>query len=501
MTAAGRIRSGLAAFLGGRLISGLLGVAWLALLVRTLTPSQCGVYFGAQALFELLQLASSLGVYGYAGRYLPGAWVGESRSALGAAVLRLTVWRLVTLLLAATAVGWAWPFVVPFLDWPQPGPGAEVFMGYLVAAGAGRLIELIFESGLQQGWIQALSTVRNVLRILAVLTLDSLAAPPNAEWVIGLEALVACMFVLVGTARLGWMVNERPVNRQAGLVRPRGLRAFTLQGYLSVLLAQLCGIDAIKLILSHSAGPPVLAVFGLAVSLADTLARYMPAGLLYGYARAVLTAQADTGASTSGPLPAASLLLRLNGAFLGLALVGLLVFGDVLLHRLAPKLAIGVLMACTASLVLLLNAQALRLMASLLAHVRSDNRSILWANVATLPVPLLVSAVVPAWGLAGAVLGAWSLELIYTGVTLRATAVTACQLWGPSRFWTSVATATGVSAAVGGLVRIAMPAEAGVAIGVPLMALAYAPVLWRLRPLEEPEWQMLKRLLTRRAGA
>ncbi len=501
MSASATISRGLGHFVAGRVVSGLLGVAWLALLVRALSAAQYGVYVGMLALFELLQMASGLGWHAYAGRYLPAAWAHASRAALAADLWRLAAWRLGTLAAAAAATGLAWPFVVPALDWPSPAPGAAAFMAYLLAAGAARGIEVIFESALEQRFIQSLSAARNAARIVAVLIGPATDGPLTAAWVVGLEAVLAVGFVLAGSMRLRSLVHRQ--RQQAGTAAnpAPGLRTFTLQGYASVLLAQVCGIESIKLVLSHGAGPNVLAVFGMALSVADTIARYMPAGLLYGYARTVLTAQADGAGASKGPMPAASLLLRLNAAFLGLATAVLLVFGDRLLHRLAPALGGGLLTASTVALVLLLQAQALRLMASLVVHVRSDNRPILWANLATLPVPLAVMGMVPAWGLAAAVFGAWLLELTYTGVTLRVAGLRVRQLAGPGRHWACVAWALTASAAVGGGLRFTLPAGLGLSIGIPLMSATYAAVLWHLRPLERSERRMLVRLRPVRRAA
>jgi O-antigen/teichoic acid export membrane protein len=486
----------------GRLLSGLLGMLWLALLVRALSPAQYGVYVAALALFELLQAASSAGAYAYAARYLPVAWLQASARSLATTLMALWAWRLLTLAVAAACVAGGWPWVQSMLDWPSPAPGAGVFITFLLANGCARLIEGVFDTALQQGWIQLLSTLRNAARIAALLACESPDAPFTAEWVIGLEAALAGLFVLAGSWRLWHLTASRPATSTGDANLPRGLQAFTAQGYASLLLAQLCGIDAVKLVLSHTAGPAALAVFGLAQSIAETVARYMPAGLLYGYARTVLTARADIAGAASGPLPAARLLLRVNGLFLGLVTAVLLTAGDILLHRLAPALFWPGLMGATLSLLLLLHAQALRLMASLMAQVRSDNRPILWANLATLPVPWVTAAMVSAWGLAGAVAGAGLLELTYTAVTLHAAGLAASALWGPRRFWLCMAGAVGVATLAGAALRWVDADERFWMLGVPLAAAIFSGFIWRLRALTTPEVQALRRLLPgRRAPA
>jgi hypothetical protein len=386
--------------------------------------------------------------------------------------------------------------VQPLLDWPSPAPRASLFIGLLLAAGCARLIELVFDTALQQGWIQSLSALRNVLRIAAVGVCSATDAALTAEWVIGLEACVAGVFALAGSVRLWRLAAERPVVSANDTRLPTGLRAFTAQGYVSLVLAQFCGMDAIKLVLSHTAGPTVLAVFGLAQSLAETVARYMPAGLLYGYARTVLTARADVVGNAfvgvaSGPLPAASLLLRVNGVFLGVTTAVLLMTGDVLLSKLAPALAWPELMAATLALLLLLHAQAMRLMASLIAQIRSDNRPILWANLATLPVPWATAAMTAAWGLAGAVAGAGLLELIYAAVTLRTAGLAASALWGPRRLWVC-ATGAGVAAILAlGTLRFVCADARLLFAGVPLSVALYGWLVWRLHALSMAEVKIL----------
>ena len=74
------IRRGLQFFVVGKLVSGVLGVVWLALLARTLAGAQLGVYYGVMSVFEITQMLSSVGGYSYAQRYVPAAWVTTGRA-------------------------------------------------------------------------------------------------------------------------------------------------------------------------------------------------------------------------------------------------------------------------------------------------------------------------------------------------------------------------------------------------------------------------------------
>lgn len=495
MLSAARVRRGLWQFLLGRVLSGALGIVWLALLVQTLPAEQLGIYFGAQAVFEIVQLTSSLGLYAYIQRYLPQDGLQAPRRTLVLSLLALLAWRLCTLGLASLLVAQAWAPVAGTLGWAALPSSAAVFLPFLCAEGLVRLAEAMAESLLRQGLRQSVALLRNLLRISALALCAS--AVTDAAWVLRMESLFAGGIALGALGILLRQALALPADRIGPGLQLRRRFAFALQLHASLVLGLVSGIDSIKLVLAATAGPTALALFGVAATLAEMVGRHMPAQLLLDFVRAVLTARAGAAPDRTDLLFWPRLLLRVNGACL-LAVMGwLAVFGQDMPPVLLARAPAGALAGWAAALLLVLFVQAWRQMLGLVAHIRADSRSVLWATLATWPVPLVVAAAAPTLGVLAAVLGWWLLELSYAAVLARRLGLGAAQLFGPTRLWWQLLAAALAAAAGGKAVALVLPGPAGTGAASLAYLALYAGLLWRLQPLEGTEEAALRRLFER----
>jgi hypothetical protein len=497
MISAQSVRRGLRFFLAGRLLSGLLGVVWLAMLVRALEREQLGVYFGFLSLFEVLQLASSVGVYSYTQRFLPASWVSEPRAVFQRMLIRVFAWRLGTLLAAAALLGLAWSAVVHFLDWPLAAIPLWLCLTYLLVEGMARFCDVAFECTVQQGVSQSLSFFRNALRISALTLALHSGSGIDAAWVFTLEVVLAATFVLLAVFLIRRMSQQVPDDRPVGDIDLPLRRRFALEGYLALALGQLCSVDAIKLIVSHMAGPGVLAVYGLASSLVDVARRYMPAFLFQGFVRAVLTAQTASGASGAETLFRVRLLMRVNGIFLAAVAGWLAVCGESAVRAFTARPGFGDAAGYLLALMLVLFVQAVRLMGGLVAHIKADNRSVLWATVFALTAPVTVYLTAPVLGGMGAVLGVWVLEITYGAVLLRRLHMSLADLCGTWQFWARLMLAALVSMAAALIAKITQTGALGVIVGTTVFAVCFALIVWRWVSLAPSEVAALRRLVQR----
>ncbi len=499
VSAAG-VRQGLTVFLAGRALSGLLGVAWLALLVRNLPTPELAVHFALLAVFEITQLASGCGVQAYIQRFVPVDLMQCSGRTLGRRLLGLVGWRLATLVLASAFIAGLWPWLPGWTGQRLSGIPLVLFLAFLCCEGLLRCIELLLESLLLQGRRQGLALARNLMRMAGLGLLITAGAAIDAALVLRLELGLSAALAVAGLWFIARYLRERPEPRHPAAEPPaaRGPRLrFALQGHAALLLGLVAGVDMLKLVVGATAGPAALATFGVAVALADMAARHLPALLLFDYVRAVLTAR--TSPHGGGPLPWLwpRLLLRLNGLVLIALLAWMLVFGEAARQQLASGPSPAGLVACIATLLPMLFVQAFRLMAGLVAHLQSDNRSVLWATMATWCAPPLVALAAPHLGAPAGALGLLVVELSYAWVLKQRLSLHLTDLLGDLRFWRRAGAAGGAAAACGLAASLLHHPTWALGAGSALLLACYAGLLWRLRPLAPDEHQALWRLAGR----
>jgi hypothetical protein len=495
MSAPAALGRGLRLFALGRVANGVLGLLWLLLLSAQLPLPQLGVYFACLALFETLQQSSSLGVYFYAERRLPPTWAAGRRRDCAALVALLVGWRLLGLVVAATAAWLLLPQLGRWLNWPAAAPEPALFAAWLLVAGLARLVEVLLECMLQQGFAQGLNTLRGLARIGAVLALAAGGASLDTARVLQVELAVGLVYLGVAAA---WLLHQGRQLRDDGGPRPpvddHLDRRFAWHGWLALLVVQLGGADAIRLAVSMAAGPKALAVYGLAVAVLDMAGRHMPAALLYGYLRTWLTVQARPRHATRALWRAGKLLWR-SAALVVLAALALWwPLGPDLARALAPGSDTQALHRLLLLLLPVLLLQTLRLLLSLASHLRGDNQSVLHANLATLPVPAVVALLVSTQGVVAAAIGPWLLELLLVWVLARRQPLPWARLMGRARLWRRAAALALGALLLGLACRLLLPAPWSwpLAAVVVMATLLLGAAAW-LRP-ERDERHLLRAL-------
>ena len=495
------IRRGLQFFVVGKLVSGVLGVVWLALLARTLAGAQLGVYYGVMSVFEITQMLSSVGGYSYAQRYVPAAWVTTGRAEFTRLLLALVAWRFGTLLVGCTLLGVAWSAAIGLLSWAEGAPLVGVVLCFVLLEGLARYLDALLECTISQGVSQTLTVVRNFARIGIVLVAAGQGVALDANLVIGMEAGLAAVYFVAAAAWLLKLAANRSITPTSP-VTPGDQRSrlrFALEGYLSLALAQAVGVDVVRLMLSALAGPAVLAVFAFAQALVDIVRRYMPASLLLGFVRSVLTARAADQTNADFSLARVQMLTRVNGIFLALVCAWLVLFGDATIRVVAGRVGFGEASGYVVALAALLYVQTIRLMAVLVAHMQQNNKVVLAATCVSVVSPVIAALSIPLIGGAGALLALWVQELAYTAVVLRGLRLKLPALTGPLRFWWCTALAAAAGVACAGLAHWALEGKPALWVAAAVYVAVFVFVGWVSRPFEKHELATLRNLVLRRA--
>lgn len=482
----------------GRALSGLLGLIWLAVLLRQLPGAALGVYFGWIALAELLQLLTVLGASFHAQRYVPEEATLGSRRSMRRLLLGLLAWRAATLVAAALALALAWSWLPAALAWPQAALPLGLALSHLLADGLARFAELLLGGLPRQGAAQMLAALRNVLRLAALGAAAAFGVDTGLPWIVTLEATLALAYVVPALTVLARAVHSLPDARRAPpRSSGRARIAFALRSHAALALGQVCGGNGLRLIVSHVAGPAALAGFGLALALVELIGRYLPAALLHPWLITAYTTRGSAGAGIG-----LRLLLRTHAALVAVALAWFAACAPWLVARLGGPPAAATL---GIALMPLLAVQGLRLMAAVPAHVREDSQAVWHATLATLPAPLLTAALAGPWGPWAAVLGLWLLETAYTAVLLRRVGLPLRGLAGSPTYWWRLG-ACGAAAAAAGLALGTQALSGGAAAAALLgwSVAAAAAALWVAVAgpgLDRDECAALRSMFTRgRAG-
>jgi len=195
------------------------------------------------------------------------------------------------------------------------------------------------------------------------------------------------------------------------LMRGRML-AFATKSYAAQLLMLLYGPDALRLVASSQAGLAQAARFGAVHSLYEYIQRYLPAFMLLRLIRPVFisryTANRDFGALNA----MGAIVLKINLAVLTPLIVFLVPAGDMVLGTLSKGRyadAGWLLVAYVALLVPMSN----QWVVSIIANTTEQNDTQVKAAACALPGIVIGALLVPSYGIAALVGGAWVSYLLY----------------------------------------------------------------------------------------
>lgn len=310
-----RVRQSIVSMFIARPISAVGGLLILILLSRTLSAGDYGLYFGLWAAAEILILASNLGLLHAVYRYVSAAELVDGRFVPHGPVLSLLGWRVATLCLAA-AGAWLFPELLTSLAGMPPFAAGVplMFAAIVFGEGTARFVESIFDSMLTQRRSQMTLVARTLFRLAGNLYFLADGSLTLIE-VLYVEVAAALLGAILGLAILAQIyrhAGRTDLAAEGGEYRYARIVKFVLPAFIAQLLGLAYGADALKIVLTKTAGIEAVAVFGFAYSLAAVIQRYMPANLFAGVFRPVFVAASkkpDSAVLLSGLL---NLTIKVN---------------------------------------------------------------------------------------------------------------------------------------------------------------------------------------------
>lgn len=403
-----RIKRGFLHFAIGKVLSGILGVVWLFLIVRLLSPSEFGIYLSLLSVFEVTQLLSSFGLYSFAQRYLVKMGISLSRPDFLRGVCLLIFLRFVSLALAGAALNFSWRIISNWLEWDSNESFSDPFFVFLVFEGVVRYCDVLFEGLVRQGYSQSVSFFKNLARI-AWASFFVTAGGAVVSDVLYLEALLSVFFVFLNFFVIFHLSKELSQSsaESDGFKNGELKKAveYSFSSYVALAIGQTCSPDMFRLLIGHFFGSGVIAVYGLAQALSDVVRRYMPIQLLLGFVRSVVVARLEASGDHRAAYEDVALLHKLNTFFL-LAIAGWAYCGGAEALALATgKEGFEQSSLFLVGFLILLGIQSQRILLALISTVREDGVSILMGTVFGVS-GVIVGVVFTKWiGPWGAILG------------------------------------------------------------------------------------------------
>lgn len=310
-------RRSLGHFALGRTLSAIVGFTTLLLLVRTLGRDDYGLYIALLGGFEVVQVAATPGAHAAASRFLPELRDQRAGRALALFVTALSGYGLLMLALAAALLAGTAQSLAALLASPGQAAALRLFAFVVVFEGTARLIDLQFESLLEQGLAQLSVLLRSTLRLIALAWLGALGAHevPLASWV-AVEAATTAAGLVSALGLMARHVRGRLSGSDALAIVPAlalgRVWRFAAPTWLAHLLGVGSGVEMAKLLAGRLAGTAAAAPFGFAAVLAGAVQRYLPSYLLLGWIRPLLISEREAGRPLDALAARAATIVKLN---------------------------------------------------------------------------------------------------------------------------------------------------------------------------------------------
>lgn len=413
---AARIKRGAFYLIGGKALTALAGVGTFLLLVRELPMAQFGAYTILFGLIELVDAMSGLGAGQILSRYVPELLVERRHTALRRVVAMVLAFRVVVLAIFLAGIFALAPIVFPLIglgDWQW---AAKAYLAVVLV----RVVELslfgVLESMLQQAIAQLGFSLVTALRF-GLLAVAAANAGLGLETVIAIELatdLIGCGILLTGLMRRIPRHPGRVGEDAAAWLHGnwRRMRDFGLKGYAQHLLIIPYVGSSSRLLVGGTLASAEVALFGFAQSVTDLIYRYLPANLLVGIIRPVLTARYVRDRQFADLELAANLIFKINATLICAAAVVIFAGGepmlDVITRGKYREGAVSLLLLMCA----LLLAYSMRLVLDQVCHALERNGPLIWANALMLLslvpgialLPIVGVYALPAANLVGGVL-------------------------------------------------------------------------------------------------
>lgn len=405
-------------FLLGRAATGALGLLFFVLVLRQLQREEFGAYVAILAIQAGVAVLATLGIEATLERFLPelrttGNEVATSQLIMLGIAIRAGVLVLLVLAGLATMTWWA-----PLLQLQAYAAMLPLALAWLVMFGLMNTAGAIHEALLNQGTAQLAQALYTLLKIvLFVMLSHTWAASDGLTRVIVCESLATLAGLLLSVARLqlgGLRGVLRP--RQVWQALPAAMRArmlaFGAKNYGAQLIMLLYGPDALRLVASSQAGLAQAGRFGAVHSLYEYIQRYLPAFMLLRLIRPVFVSRYTANRDFSALNAMGAIVLKINLVVLTPLLVFLAVAGDTVLGALSKSRyadAGWLLVAYVGLLVPMSN----QWVVSIIANTTEQNDTQVKAAAIALPGIAIGAALVPSFGIAALVGGAWVSYLLY----------------------------------------------------------------------------------------
>lgn len=423
---AARIKRGAFYLIGGKALTALAGVGTFLLLVRELPMEQFGAYTILFGLIELVDALSDLGASQILSRYVPELLVKRRHAALRRVVAMALTFRVVVLAIFLASVFALAPLVFPLIglgDWQW---AAKAYLAVVLV----RVVELslfgVLESMLHQAIAQLGFSLVTVVRF-GLLAVAAANAGLRLETVIAIELttdLIGCGVLLIGLMRRIPRHPGRANEDAAAWLRGNWsrMRAFGLKGYAQHLLIIPYVGSTNRLLVGGTLASAEVALFGFAQSVTDLIYRYLPANLLVGIIRPVLTARYVRDRQFADLELAANLIFKINATLICAAAVMIFAGGKPMLDVVTRGKYHEGVVALLLLMCALLLAYSMRSMLDHVCHALEHNGPLIWANalmLLSLPpgialLPVVGVYALPAANLSGAILActviAWRLS-------------------------------------------------------------------------------------------
>lgn len=334
-----KIKRSLIHFIFGKGASAVVGFSLLLLLVRVLTPAEYGIYIALLALLEITQLASNLGLFASAWRYVPELHSKNQGHTLYRLLIQLCSARLATLLIATAALYLGAQWVTHHIGLTGHELALTLYLIVIVSEGYSRYLDILFDSLLLQGYSQISILFRNALRLIGLLYFMHISHSVISliSW-IQIEIVASSMGAVFSSVQLFRHVRKNTltatdVNHQHSIFHK--YLSFAGPSYLSQIVFLSYGPDTAKLIITKILGATTVGAFGFAAAFVAMLQRYMPVFLLLGMVRPLFVAaqlQSDKDARLN---LLSNMILKLNLFVLGPMLAYFVISGNTLAKLLS----------------------------------------------------------------------------------------------------------------------------------------------------------------------
>lgn len=394
---ASRIKRGLAYLVAGKLLTSVGGIGTFVLLVRVLPVEEFAVYSIMFGLVDLVAAISSVGILHVVSRYVPEVYSRHLHTSLRRLIFGTLIMRLVVLGCFVTVLyansdaiggvigldGWEWAlraylFVVL----------SRVFALALFTA---------LESMLHQAIAQMGFTLVTVSRFIILATL-AYSGMLDLQTVITVEIvtdLLGSTVMLLGLLRVlpaSRAAHGSEAKEDAGWIRSniRRMADFGAKGYLQHMLLLPFGGPTDRLMVGSRLATADVALFGFAQWILDLMEKYLPAQMLIGMIRPVLTARWSAHRDFGEIVFFTNLLLKINLLIIATGVVVVIAgAADIITFVTGGKYSEAMPLLLT--MLLLVALYSWRHVLDITTHTVERNEPLIWAHT------ILNISVIPGW--------------------------------------------------------------------------------------------------------